>query len=158
MQAARMADQEEEWRRGIEAPPDPRDQVDAEDESPELALGGGAGRQRLSEPHLALREAVLPARLDAVERVGGGLAVELDDGRILRAGAATPFLRIREPEGRPDLIGTVGEAGDGRANRVVHMPARLERVLERHDARAPPRARIVAQREARTVGAHLRGR
>src|SRR5262245_11538994 len=83
VEAARVHDHQEERRRRIESAFDARDQVDAEDEAPELALGDRAGRERLDETHLAVREAMPPLLLDAVERVRSRLPLELEDRRVL---------------------------------------------------------------------------
>src|SRR5262249_62179572 len=93
------------------------------------------------------REALLPVLLDGGEGMGGGCPVAPDAGGVLGPPAATPLLRICEAEVRPHVIRAVREAGNGRADGVVHMPARLERAVERHDARTAPRPGIVAERE-----------
>src|SRR5262249_25994101 len=112
LQAAWIDNHEEERRRGIDSSLDSRDQVDAEDEAPELTLRCRADCERLDESHLALRETLLPVRLDSVQSVRGGLAVDLHDGGVLGARAATPLLRIREARARPPLIRAVREPRD----------------------------------------------
>src|SRR5262249_40523091 len=128
--------------------------VDPEDEAPELALGDRTGRERLDEADLAVREALPPVLLDAIERVRRGLAVELEDRCVLRATSAPPLLGIREPERRPPVRSPCGEAGDARPDAVVDRHAGLERFLEADDPDSPLRRRVVAQREARAVGIH----
>src|SRR5262249_45292222 len=103
VEAARVDDHQEERRRRIEPAFDASDQVDPEEEAPELALRDRPGRERLDEADLALREALPPLLLDAVERVRRRLALELEDRRVLRATPATPLLGIREPERRPPV-------------------------------------------------------
>ena len=125
------------------------DQIDAEDEAPQLTLGGGARRDRLQELELAPREAVVPVLLDAIDRIGDGLPVELDHGRELRPGAAPRVLGVGEPVGLPPFVAPGHEAGNLRPNGVVHAGAELLRRACFDEARSPARPRVVPQGEAR---------
>ena len=140
---------------GSISPFDAHRQVDAEDEAPELTLGRGCRRERLDERDLALRKAVLPLRLDAVDRIRSRLAVELDERQVLRAWprAATP----------PDPRGGSSHHSASRGEK----PGVAERTRSYtcSTAAPPPRARcirtvpartwIVAEREAGPIGVHL---
>src|SRR5204863_9721891 len=114
------------------------------DEAPKVALGGRVRRERLDETHLAVRKTLSPLLLDAVDGVGGRLAVELDDRGVFRAGASAPLLRVRETKLLPPHPRPRDEARDSRANAVVHTHARFDRVLEREHAHLPARPRVVA--------------
>lgn len=134
---------------------DPRDQVDAEEIAPDLACCVRRRGHDLEEPHVALRESVLPVRLDAVDRVGGGLAVQLDHRGVLRARAVAPVLRVREPVVLPPGFGSGQEAGDVASHAFVHLRTEDARLFGVHDPRRACRAGIVAKREARAVGVEL---
>ena len=74
---------------GESASRDACDQIDAEQEAPELAVGRGRRRDCLLDVELALRDAERPDVLETVERISHGRAVELEQRPEERAGAAT---------------------------------------------------------------------
>ena len=129
-----------------------------ERKAPDLALRRGAEREALEHPHDSSSGTLAPLFLDAVDRVRGGLTVELEQREELGTGAATPVLGVGEAMVLPPVLVPRKHARPLRAKPLVDLAERLVRLVHRDEPPSPCGAGIVAQRETRAVGLHLHAR
>src|SRR5207253_342186 len=103
LEAPGVGDHQKERRPRVVPALDPLDEVDPEQETPELPLGGVRRCAGLHHFYLALREPLLPVELDAIEGVADRLRVELEHRIELRPGATAPVFRVCKSVQVPEL-------------------------------------------------------
>ncbi len=93
--------------------------VHVEEDAPELACGDRAVGDRLDHVDVADRRTALELRVDAVERVTGGLPVQVDHDDVLLAAALAPLGRVGEVARLPPRVGALEHPRRAQADAIV---------------------------------------
>ena len=105
--------------------------VHVEQHPPELAGRDRPVGDRLDHIDVAGRRTVLELRMDAIERVAGGLSVELDHDRVLLAASLPAIRRVGQGPRVPPRVGTGEHPRRAESGTLVDRGEHVLRLLER---------------------------
>src|SRR5439155_21747009 len=114
------------------------DPVDADEIAPHRVGRRRRVRERLDDVQAADAVAVLEALMVAVDRVGGGAPVELDDDVHLDAAAVPAPLRGVQHADAPPVLASRRHPGTLRAYGLVDRREEAQRLFLRDEALASP--------------------